>query len=40
LGVGRTDADGKSKLCMTVCHATLTGVEGAKVMTEFVERLK
>jgi pyruvate/2-oxoglutarate dehydrogenase complex dihydrolipoamide acyltransferase (E2) component len=39
VGVGRTDEDtGKSSLIATICHATLTGIEGAKVFRTFVEK--
>jgi pyruvate/2-oxoglutarate dehydrogenase complex dihydrolipoamide acyltransferase (E2) component len=40
LGVGRVDDQGKTALVATLCHATLTGVEGAKLMTEFHRSLK
>merc|ERR1719161_657910 len=39
VGVGRTDEDtGKSALIATICHATLTGIEGAKLFRTFVEK--
>jgi pyruvate dehydrogenase E2 component (dihydrolipoamide acetyltransferase) len=38
LGVGRIE-DGKSKMTLSVCHATLSGMEGGKVMSKFRELL-
>jgi pyruvate/2-oxoglutarate dehydrogenase complex dihydrolipoamide acyltransferase (E2) component len=39
VGVGRTEEDtGKSTLIATICHATLTGIEGAKVFRAFVDK--
>merc|ERR1719379_1386468 len=39
VGVGRTDEDtGKSTLIATICHATLTGIEGAKIFTTFIDK--
>merc|ERR1719238_1191051 len=39
VGVGRTDEDtGKSALIATICHATLTGIEGAKIFRTFIEK--
>jgi pyruvate/2-oxoglutarate dehydrogenase complex dihydrolipoamide acyltransferase (E2) component len=39
VGVGRTDEDtGKSSLIATICHATLTGIEGAKIFRTFIDK--
>merc|ERR1719174_1016776 len=39
VGVGRTDEDtGKSTLISTICHATLTGIEGAKIFRTFIDK--
>lgn len=39
VGVGRTDASGQSMLAASLCHATLTGVQGASLMRDFTGRL-
>jgi len=39
VGVGRTEEDtGKSTLIATICHATLTGIEGAKIFRTFIDK--
>jgi pyruvate/2-oxoglutarate dehydrogenase complex dihydrolipoamide acyltransferase (E2) component len=39
VGIGRTEEDtGKSALIATICHATLTGIEGAKTFRTFVDK--
>lgn len=41
LGVGRTDKEtGKSMMIMSMCHGTLTGMDGAGVMNNFAEKLR
>jgi len=38
IGVGRTDETGKATLTATICHATMTGLEGSKIFRAFVEK--
>jgi len=37
-GVGRTDPEtGKSKICFSICHATMTGMNGSEIANRFRE---
>jgi pyruvate/2-oxoglutarate dehydrogenase complex dihydrolipoamide acyltransferase (E2) component len=38
IGVGRTDENGKGALTATICHSTMTGLEGAKIFRAFAEK--
>lgn len=39
VGPGRTNKHGESTLSFTICHATLTGMQGAKLVGEYVKKL-
>lgn len=40
IGVGKVDDSNKTGLFMTVCHATMTGIQGAGLMHKYIEMLE
>jgi len=39
VGVGRTNKDGAGTLSLSICHATLTGMEGADLVRAYADKL-
>jgi len=39
VGVGRTNKRGESTLSLTICHATLTGMQGSQLTKAYVDKL-